>query len=69
MIFKLGDDERVCNGEVRYAPMHEGLVTPDGRAAIARDLYVDWTYGADLPACGWAEHLDPYCGEVACQSQ
>lgn len=69
MIFKLGDEQRVCNGEVRYSPKNEGLTTPDGRPAISRDLYVEWTYGADLPTCAWREHVDPYCGDVACQTR
>jgi hypothetical protein len=67
MIFKLGDEERACDGAVENFPRSAGRFTTDGKPVIARDLYIEWKRDDELPACSWREHEDPYCGDHACQ--
>jgi len=67
MMFKLGEEERSCDGAVEYFPKSAGKLTQDGKHMIARDLIIEWKRGNELPACSWREHEDPYCGDHACQ--
>jgi hypothetical protein len=69
MIFKIGDQERTCEGKVAYFASSSGKKRRDGKPMIAQDLYVDWNAGGVLPTCEWREYEDSWCGEVACQGR
>ena len=67
MIFKLGDEERICESVVEYFPRSAGRLTHDGKPMIARDLAIEWKRDDELPSCSWRGHEDPYCVDHACQ--
>ena len=69
MIFKFGDEKRTCDGQVQYFPESDRRMTRDGMPMIARDLYIDWSAGADLPQCDLRVHEDAYCQNSGCQSR
>lgn len=69
LIFKLGDRQRECHGEVQYFPKSARLAAPDGEPLFARDYYVDWSSGSDLPACNLSAHDDAWCDDHSCQAR
>lgn len=68
MTFKLGDQVKVCPGEVKWFPRSSGLKTDGGKLLAGVTLYLDWIPRQGLPtSCEWQEDRGHYCDPGECE--
>jgi hypothetical protein len=68
MTFKIGDDVKVCHGEVTLFPVSSGLKTSYGKPLSSHNPFLQWSPSEGLPAsCDWKIEEGYYCSRGECE--